>query len=338
MKARLNGVATGLGCALLLSSSALAQDITLKYAHPTASTSSGGQVAIDFKKTLEELSDGAIQVQIFPDGQLGGLSELNELAASGAVQVTANTWGSLSTFDEQAGALDGPYVFADTAERFELLTHPDSQVIAQMNERLADSNSGLRVISPNDSTGRQATCNMAFHSPSDLDGVRFRAIPFPVFTATVEGMGAIPVPIEFNELTTALATGLVDCQENPLSTIVENKLYEAQSHVMLTNHILAGGPMLINADVYEEMSDEQRAWVVEAAETAAENGLKRAQEQEAGYRAELEELGLEFVGPKDGLDIEAFRQGTTEAMRDEFGDRYDEIYELIDQERANLLE
>lgn len=325
-----------LGVGLLMSSASFAQSVTIKYAHPTSANSSGGIMATEFKETLEALSAGDIRVQVFPDGQLGSLSELNELAASGTVQVTANTWGSLSVFDEQAGALDAPYVFESPRQRYEMLINPGSKILSGLNDRLAANGSGLMVLAPVDSAGRQATCNKPVYSPADLEGVNFRAIPFPVFIATVKGMGAIPVPIEYSELTTALATGLADCQENPLTNIFNDKLYEAQSHIMLTNHILAGGPMLINADFYNSLSDAQKGWVAEAAETVTTDNLERSEAQEGDLQAKLEELGKVFITTDDGLDVDAFKAGVATEIKAAFGDTYDDMFALIEAEKSAM--
>lgn len=332
-----NGTILGVVLASLLGGTAFAQDVTIKYAHPTSANSSGGIMANDFKATLEDLSGGTIRVQVFPDGQLGSLSELNELAASGTVQVTANTWGSLSVFDEQAGALDAPYVFENPRQRYELLTHENSEILNDLNARLAESGSGLKVLSPVDSAGRQATCNRAIYSPSDLAGVKFRAIPFPVFIATVKGMGGIPVPIEYSELTTALATGLADCQENPLSNILNDKLYEAQTHIMLTNHILAGGPMLINSEFFEGLTAEQKSWVEEAAVSVAGRNLAEAETSESVLRSKLEDLDKIFITTDDGLDVDAFKEGVAIEMKAAFGDTYDAMFEQIESEKKALL-
>lgn len=330
------GLMSGMVGLAMMAGSAMAQDVALKYAHPTSATSSGGLLAEDFKSILEDLSGGTMKVQIFPDGQLGGLSELNELAASGAVQITGNTWGSLGVFDPEAGALDAPYIFADATERRSLLVHPRSSILPELNERLAASNSGLMVLAPVDNAGRHVTCNKAVYSPGDLAGVNFRAIPFPVFIATVKGMGAIPVPIEYSELTTALATGLVDCQENPLSNIYNDKLYEAQSHIMLTNHILAGGPLLTNADFFRGLNEEQQGWLREAALSATELSLERSIAEESDLRAKLEELGLVFIDASGGLDIEAFKAGVAVEMKAAFDDQYDRMFAQIEAEKEFL--
>lgn len=326
-----------LGTALLFGTPAISADMTLKYAHPTSNNSTGGRMARAFKDKIEKLSGGTITVQIFPDGQLGKLSEMNELVASGTIQMSHNTWGSLSVFLAEAGALDSPYIFSSPRQRQEILTHPESKILPTINAGLASNNSGLVIVAPNGASARQVTCNREIKTPADLEGVKFRAIPFPVFIATVKGMGAIPVPIEYSELTTALATRLVDCQENPLTNIFNDKLYESQSHIMMTNHIISGGPTLINADFYAGLSDEQQAWIETAAVEAANEMIDAAAELEVELTAKLEALGKTFVTAEDGLDVQAFADRVGAEMRVEFGEKYDPILDLVAQEKKTLI-
>jgi len=315
-----------------------AADVTIKYAHPTSNNSTGGRMVNQFKNQLEELSGGTIEVKIFPDGQLGKLSEMNELVASGTIQMSHNTWGSLSVFLPAAGALDSPYIFSDPQQRQDLLTNPKSEVVNSINAGLSENGSGLTVVAPYGASARQVTCNRQVLSPSDLEGVKFRAIPFPVFIATVKGMGAIPVPIEYSELTTALATGLVDCQENPLTNIFNDKLYENQSHIMMTNHIISGGPILVNSDFMAGLSEEQQGWIRTAAADAANAQLAEATQVSADLTKKLEDLGLTFVTTDDGLQIDEFSERVAGEMAAEFGDKYEPILKLISEEKASLLQ
>lgn len=317
---------------------AFAADITIKYAHPTSNNSTGGRMVLQFKEQLEELSGGAMEVKIFPDGQLGKLSEMNELVASGTIQMSHNTWGSLSVFLPSAGALDSPYIFTDPQQRQDLLTNPKSEVVNTINSGLEGNNSGLSVVAPYGASARQVTCNRQVLSPADLEGVKFRAIPFPVFIATVKGMGAIPVPIEYSELTTALATGLVDCQENPLTNIFNDKLYENQSHIMMTNHIISGGPILVNSEFMAGLTAEQQGWLQAAASDAANAQLAEAAQVSADLTKKLQDLGLTFVTADDGLQIEAFSKRVAAEMATEFGDKYETILKLINEEKAALLQ
>lgn len=330
-------MATAAVALLVAPSVVTAADVTIRYAHPTSNNSTGGKMVLHFQQRLDELSGGTMEVAIFPDGQLGNLSEMNELVASGTIQMSHNTWGSLSVFLPAAGALDSPYIFADPQERQDLLTHAASEVLNTINAELVDNGSGLTIVAPYGASARQVTCNRQILSPADLDGVKFRAIPFPVFIATVQGMGAIPVPIQYSELTTALATGLVDCQENPLTNIFNDKLYENQSHIMMTNHIISGGPILVNSDFYAGLSEEQQGWLATAAIEAANAQLSEAASVGADLTEQLEGLGLTFVTAEDGLEIDAFAERVAVEMAAEFGSQYQPILDLIAAEKDALL-
>lgn len=336
MTKRIFAAAGVLAGALMFGGAAFAADVSIKYAHPTSNASLGGQMAIEFKRVVEEASGGEIEVTIFPDGQLGELSEMNELAASGAIQMSNNTWGSLGVFLDEAGGLDSPYLWRSPSQALSVLNNPESTIVARVNNGLEENGSNLHVLAATSSVGRQVSCDREVFSPEDLDGVKFRAIPFPVFIATVKGMGAVPLPIEYVNLPLALASGEVNCQENPLNNIVTAKMYENQSHIMMTNHIIAGGPVLINADFYNGLTEQQQMWISEAARDAAFYQGEIAEEVEAENRAFLEGEGVTFIEADDGLQLDVFAERVAVEFAAEFGDRYTEIINLVHEERATL--
>lgn len=314
----------------------MAADVSIKYAHPTSNASLGGQMALEFKRYVEEVSGGEIEINIFPDGQLGELSEMNELAASGAIQMSQNTWGSLGVFLDEAGGLDSPYLWESPAQALSVLNNPESTIIPRINEGLAGNGSNLHVLAGSASVGRQVSCDRAVYSPDDLDGVKFRAIPFPVFIATVKGMGAVPLPIEYVNLPLALASGEVNCQENPLNNIVTAKMYESQSHIMMTNHIIAGGPILMNADFYNGLTEQQQEWLTEAAREAVYYSGRISEEVDAENQEFLAGEGITFITAEDGLQLDVFAERVAVEFQAEFGDRYTDIINLVHEERASL--
>jgi TRAP-type C4-dicarboxylate transport system substrate-binding protein len=97
------------------------------------------------------------------------------------------------------------------------------------------------------------TAKMAVYSPADLKDKRFRGVPLQLWTSMIKGMGAIPTPVEVGELPTALMTGMVIGQENPLTMINANKLYEVQTHVMLTSHMQNVLPVFINEKTWQSI-------------------------------------------------------------------------------------
>jgi TRAP-type C4-dicarboxylate transport system substrate-binding protein len=133
-------------------------------------------------------------------------------------------------------------------------------------------------------------------------------------------MGAVATPVEVSELATALATGLVVGQENPLPNIYTLKLYEVQKYVMMTNHMQSVLAVFINEKAYQSIPAADRK-IME--DTMIEVGLKTLdwdRETSAKYRKDLEAKGMIFVEEKDGLDVNAFRTAVLAQVNKDFPD------------------
>jgi TRAP-type C4-dicarboxylate transport system substrate-binding protein len=134
----------------------------------------------------------------------------------------------------------------------------------------------------------------------------------------IKGFGAVPTPVEVSELPTALMTGLVIGQENPLTMINANKLYEVQTHVMLTGHMQNVLPVFINERTWQSISEKDRAAVSNTLEQIAQETLQRATKAEQDLIGELQKKGMTFVTEKDGLKIGEFRERVSAEVNKDF--------------------
>jgi TRAP-type C4-dicarboxylate transport system substrate-binding protein len=132
------------------------------------------------------------------------------------------------------------------------------------------------------------------------------------------GMGAVATPVEVSELATALATGLVVGQENPLPNIYNLKLYEVQKYVMLTGHMQSILSVFINEGVYQKLPAADRKIMEDTMLEVGRQTLEWDRETEAKYRKELEAKGMIFVEQKDGLDVEGFRKSVLAQVNKDF--------------------
>ena len=144
-----------------------------------------------------------------------------------------------------------------------------------------------------------------------------RGCPFSL-TSMVTGFGAIPTPVEVSELPTALMTGMVIGQENPLTMINANKLYEVQTHVMLTGHMQNVLPVFINESVWQSINEEDQEAILAVLDEIAQETLANATQAEKDLIGELEGKGLTFITEEDGLDIEAFRESVLAQVNADF--------------------
>jgi TRAP-type C4-dicarboxylate transport system substrate-binding protein len=134
------------------------------------------------------------------------------------------------------------------------------------------------------------------------------------------GMGAVATPVEVSELATALATGLVIGQENPLPNIFTLKLYEVQKYVMMTNHMQSVLSTFVNERVWQKIPEADRRIIEDTMAEVGQATLKWDDESSARFRRDLEAKGMVFVEAKDGLDLNAFRTAVLEQVNKDFPD------------------
>ena len=208
------------------------------------------------------------------------------------------------------------------------VTDVNSPVMQELNEGLIAA-ANVRVIYAHYFGRRNLTCNKAVMSPADLAGVKIRAVPFPIYTTAVEGMGAVAVPVDWSEVPTALATGVVQGQENPVNVVLKVKLFEVQSHLMLTGHMSNAEVVVMNEDVWQGMSDEQKAAVEKAASETREKATKAILDNEEAETQQLRDAGMTVIGEEDGLDLAAFRESVNKLVQERFGEKFGGLYEKI---------
>ncbi|HEX2020007.1 MAG TPA: TRAP transporter substrate-binding protein [Aurantimonas sp.] len=302
LKTMVAAVALSLGLA-----SAAGAQTTIRYAHVGSEGDIQYWYAEEFAERVGERTDGRITVQVFPNSQLGGAQETVDGVRSGAIPLAHHEFASLATLYPDIAAFAAPFAYRDGRHAMAATDPQNSDVMQEMAEKMADE-AGIRIIGRLYRGARQMTANKAVYSPEDLAGERFRGVPLQLWTTMVTGMGAIPTPVEVAELPTALMTGMVIGQENPLTMINANKLYEVQTHVMLTGHMQNVLPVFINEEFWQSLPEEDRAIITEVAAEVGEETLELGLKAEQDLIQELTEKGMTFITEADGLQVEAFRE------------------------------
>jgi TRAP-type transport system periplasmic protein len=300
---------------------------SLRYGHNNEVASVAGAQADWFAEALGRTSGGDIEVQVFPNSQLGKLQELAEAVSIGTIAFSHNTAGALGSLYQPFAALDTPYLYRDV-DHLMKVTDVDGPVMQELNEGLIAA-ANVRVIYAHYFGRRNLTCNKAVMSPADLSGVKIRAVPFPIYTTAVEGMGAVAVPVDWSEVPTALATGVVQGQENPVNVVLKVKLYEVQSHLMLTGHMSNAEVVVMNEDVWQGLSDKEKDAVREAAQETRDKATKAILDNEGAETQQLRDLGMTVIGAEEGLDLEAFRASVSKLVDERFGAEYGDLYAKI---------
>jgi TRAP-type C4-dicarboxylate transport system substrate-binding protein len=175
---------------------------------------------------------------------------------------------------------------------------------------------------------RQLTSKEKVLSPKDMAGKKYRGVPVKLWSSMLTGMGAVATPVEVSELATALATGLVIGQENPLPNIFNLKLYEGQKYVMMTNHMQSVLSVFVNERMWQGIATSDRKIIEDTMAEVGKKTLDWDRETSAQYRKDLEAKGMIFIEPKDGLDLDAFRKAVLGQINKDFPEWTNYIEEI----------
>lgn len=227
--------------------------IVMKVGHIQPVESARHKTFLEFKKAVEEKTNGRIEVQVYPAAQLGTDQELVEAVKAGTIQGSRG-----GAFDVAAPSLtiyNMPFLFPDTESINKITRGPIGQKIAESSKEnniiiLATGVAGgLRNITNNE---RDITC------PEDMKGLKMRTPPVEVTVKTMEQLGASVVSIPYSETYMALKTGVADGQENPYVFIYDAKFYEVQKYLTEVNYQIHPEPFYVNLNWYNSLSEENQ--------------------------------------------------------------------------------
>ncbi|WMS43500.1 TRAP transporter substrate-binding protein [Acuticoccus sp. MNP-M23] len=260
--------------------------------------------AVEFKRVVEEGSDHT--VTIFPANQLGTPREMIAQLALGTTQVMAS--GDPGIKEIEYLAL--PYLMKDMANYEAVI---GSDVGAAWNDKLINERQ-IRLLGFMPRNPRQISANKPINAMADLEGLKLRAPERDYYVKSLAALGANPTPMAFKEVYTALQTGVVDGQENPIETIYAQKFYEVQKGVAMVDYIVKPAYVMVGESFWSGLSDDDKALLQEANDASTTRVLELLPEQQKQYIADMEAAGVAITYPDKAEWVEA-----TQAVRDELG-------------------
>ena len=240
-----------------------------------------------FKEKVEELTNGAVTVEIYPNSQLGSEREMAEGVKLGTLEMTiVTTDGTLPAWVPETQVLSIPYLLTSKEVAYEVLD--------------AFCELGFRHFTTNK---REITC------AADMKGQSIRVQEAPIWFALTDSLGATATPVAFNELYTALSQGMVDGQENPIPSIASSKFYEVQKYMCLDGHTYGAESILINLDYYNNLPAEIQTAIDEAAAYAGEQQRAAVSANEAAQLQQIKDAGVIVC---EDPDIASFQEATAD--------------------------
>lgn len=235
-------------------------DIVLRFSHVVAEETPKGLAANRFKALVEQRSQGRISIQVFPGAQL--YSDRDEMQALqlGAVDLLAP---SLSKFSRiglpEFELFDLPFLFDKLSDVRRITQGALGRRLLQGLER-----QGMVGLGYFDNGFKQMSANRPLLTPEDFVGLRMRVQASGVIADQMRALGAIPVRLDFNETRSALAAGVVDGTENPVSNFWTQNMHQVQSDLSLTEHAYLGYAVVGNQRFWRSLRDADRALINQA--------------------------------------------------------------------------
>ena len=295
----------------------------LSLAHGLSETHTVHIAMTEFAQNVEELTDGRIQVQIFPNGQLGSENENMEQLMAGVISMTKVSAPGLATYNESYHTFGLPYIFDSTEDFYHVM---DSD---QMHDFfLSSEDDGFVTLTYYTSGARSFyTKNKAIRKPEDLKGLKIRVQDMKSQTDMMKALGGIPVAMSYGDVYTSLQTGIIDGTENNETALTTGKHGEICKVYSTDQHAMIPDVMVMSAKVWKEISPEDQQIILEAARESTESH-KIA--WDAAIDQAIEEakntMGVEFV---NDVDKEAFREATS-GMINDYCTQYPGVKKLLD--------
>ena len=260
-----------------------------------------------FAKRVGELSKGQIKVTAHHAASLGGEREHIEGLLQGSVHVASPGQGLLAGWYRPAEVWTHPYLFKDVPHKNRVWDTIRAEYTAA-----AASEAKLRTIAAIPRMPRQLSCNKVVKNPEDLKGLKIRVPETALWRRTFELMGASPTPLPFPEVFQALKSRIIDGQENPIALTFNAGIFEANTHLSLTEHMMQDNCLVMAESAYQRLSPELKANVDQA---SRDMEAELRPKVEADDKRILEEVKKKNITISE-VDKDAFRKSVAKLVEE----------------------
>jgi tripartite ATP-independent transporter DctP family solute receptor len=282
--------ALGLAAPALIGVSNAQQRIQMRLGHLANEQNVWHRAAMKFAEEARTLSNGKIEIQVFPNDSLGREMDLINGMQLGNVDFTI-TGESLQNWAPSAALLAVPYGMTSLSQLDKIAGGPIGEQIAQEIVTRAR----VRPLAYFARGPRNLTANRAVHRPEELNGLRLRVPNVPLFVAVWSALGARPTPMAFGEVFTSLQNGTIEGQENPLALIRSANFNEVQRFLNKTEHVRSWIYIAVSERRFQSLAQEDRTALTEAARRAQAFEREIFLEDERNLEADLRGKGMTFV-------------------------------------------
>lgn len=244
-----------------------------------------------FAELVSAKSGGKLKINIFPGGQLGGDAPTISAVQGGTVDFSLQNSGILASQVKDFEIYDFPFLFANPKEVDAIV---DGEFGKKLHAKLADK--GIVGLAYFELGFRNITnSKRPVTKVEDLEGLKLRVIPNAINVDWVKAVGANPTPMAFPEVYAGLESKAIDGQENPLTVINANKLFEVQKHLALTGHQYNPQSLVMSKKTWDSLSADEKKAVTDAAAEAGPFQRKINRDLMASNLDALKKAGMQVT-------------------------------------------
>ncbi len=288
----LSGV-IALSTLLMFTVMAFSAEITIRLASPFK----GGivvEAAGKFKEIVERESGGRIEVKI--DAGTKSEADIAKMNRAGEIEMQSNGTQFLEFYAPPYYFFTGPYVMRDFDHYMRVWNGKlGEQARAQLEKN------DLKYLTTIYRGLRQTTAKKPIYTPADVYNLKLRLPPIPSWMAVWKAIGADPVAVPLPELFNSLKTGKAEASEGDLPQIQSFKLYQVQSHLIITNHLVQTAGILIYKPFFDKLSKADQSLIVKAGKETEEWAINKIKRDELATLIDLQRKGMQVVIPDAGL-------------------------------------
>jgi TRAP-type transport system periplasmic protein len=307
-------VMTGCSAAAGSTSSTAQTTLTLSIADPA--DSSVGATAQHFADEVKSKSSGAIKINVIPNGTSYGGDQAAAVTRvqNGSLDAVMLSTSVYAAVDKKMNAVSLPYLFKTTDQEAGYLAgEPGQELLADLN---SIQTKGLAMMTR---TPREITnSKRPISSPGDMNGLKIRVPGNPLWTKFFSAVGASPTPMNFSEVFTALQTGAIDGQENPVEVPVSSKFYEVQKYISITNHMSDAYVLALSDSKWKKLDAASQKILQDAATETATFKTKNDDDLQKKQLQDLQSHGMQ-VNQLSDAGLAEF-QKTARQLSPEFAD------------------
>ena len=255
-----------------------------------------GALATRFAELVAQYSDGAMEVQLFPGGQLGAETEMIQNSRLGTLDFALVGIGNVTPFAARLGGLTMPYAITSHEDAVRMTTGD----LGLHWNTIAQEEAGLHIVAWTYSNFRFLTnSDRPVRTLEDLQGLRVRVPQNPIMLATYEAWGASPIAMAWPEVFTALQQGVVDGQDNPYIVNYTMNFHEVQDYLTEVHYNYSLQPLVMGVDSWNALSEEEQDILTRAGLEAQMYALLFQVEEANAARDAMIAAGVEVSSVED---------------------------------------